>query len=103
MTPPRQAAVVVVAHYRTKPGAGDEVAALLATYTPLVRSEPGCLCFAPHRSRDDPHAFVLYEKYRSLADLEAHRLSTHYAEIARDRIWPLLAERTVALYEALAD
>jgi len=93
--------VVVVAHYRAKVGAGDEVAAVLATYAPLVRGEPGCLCFAPHRGRDDPHAFVLYERYRSMADLEAHRSSTHYAEIAQDSIWPLLAERTVALYEAL--
>ena len=101
MTPPEQAAVVVVAHYRAKPGAGDEVAAILATYAALVRGEPGCLDFTPHRGRDDPDAFVLYEKYRSLADLEAHRSSTNYADIARDRIWPLLAERTVALYEAL--
>jgi quinol monooxygenase YgiN len=59
--------------------------------------------FAPHRSRDDPHAIVLYEKYRSRADLEAHRLSTHYAEVARGRTCSLLAEPTVALYEALAD
>jgi quinol monooxygenase YgiN len=76
MTPPQQSAVVVVAHYRAKPGAGDEVAAVLATYSPLVRREPGCLCFAPHRSRDDPHAFVLCEKYRCLADLEATRSRT---------------------------
>jgi quinol monooxygenase YgiN len=82
--------VVVVAQYRAKPGSADAVAAVLPTYAPLVRSEPGSLCFVPRRTRDDPHAFVLYEQYRSFADLEAHRSSMHYTEIARDRIWPLL-------------
>ncbi|MGE3288623.1 MAG: putative quinol monooxygenase [Pseudonocardia sp.] len=93
--------VVVVAHYRVRPGAADEVAAALREYTGLVRAEPGCLGFTAHRDRADPEAFALYESYRSQADLDAHVASEHYARIARDRIRPLLAERTVAFYDVL--
>lgn len=103
MTDPdqRAGAIVVVAHYRARPGAADEVVEALREYTRVVRTEPGCVSFTAHRDRADPDAFVLYEVYRSQADLDAHVASDHYATIARDRIRPLLAERTVALYDAL--
>jgi quinol monooxygenase YgiN len=94
--------VVVVAHYRAQAGADDEVAALLADYSALVRAEPGCAGFSAHRGREDPQDFVLFEHYQDQAAFDQHVASEHYAAIARDKIRPLLESREVAFYgEAL--
>lgn len=93
--------IVVVAHYRAAPGNADAVAAALQEYAPQVRSEPGCAGFDAHRRRDDPAEFVLYERYLGQTEFDAHVASAHYEAIARDRIRPLLADRTVAFYEPL--
>jgi (4S)-4-hydroxy-5-phosphonooxypentane-2,3-dione isomerase len=91
--------VIVVARYRAQPDQADEVARLLGRYSPLVREEPGCLGFAAARSRTEPAEFVLHEHYSDQDAFDAHVASTHYAEIARDRIRPLLAERAVEFYD----
>lgn len=93
--------IVIVARYRARPGAAEDVAAALREYTPLVRAESGCVGFAAHRNRDDPDEFMLYESYRGQAEFDAHASSPHYATIARDRIRPLLSERSVTFYEPL--
>jgi (4S)-4-hydroxy-5-phosphonooxypentane-2,3-dione isomerase len=91
--------VIVIARYRAQPDQADEVARQLGLYSPRVREEPGCLGFAAARSRTDPADFVLHEQYHDQDAFDAHVASTHYTEIARDRIRPLLAERAVEFYD----
>jgi len=93
--------IVVIAKYRVAEGRDDEVAAVLREYIPLTRAEPGCELFAAHRSRDDPHVFVLYERYRDPAALDAHRASEHFASVAQARIWPMLESREVTICDPL--
>jgi quinol monooxygenase YgiN len=38
----------------------------------LTLNEPGCRAYELHRDPRDPSLFVVYEQWRSLADLEAH-------------------------------
>jgi len=73
--------LVVIARYQTRPGAGDEVASILAQHVSPTRAEPGCRSFLVNRSEDDPDRFVLYEQYEDEAAFQAHRTT-------------LLAERT---------
>lgn len=94
--------IVIIARYRARPDTSEQVAALLREYVPQVQGEPGCAGFVAHRNRDDPDEFLLYERYHDQAAVDAHRASSHFAAIARDRIIPLLAERTVAFYDELA-
>lgn len=91
----------VLATYRARPGAGDEVADLLAHYQRLVRLEPGCRFFGATRDPDDADAFVLFELYHSRDALDVHVASDHYREWVVDRIRPLLAERNVRLLDPL--
>jgi quinol monooxygenase YgiN len=47
---------------------GEHLAALIAP----SRSEPGCLAYAVHQGRDDPHQWFIHEVWRSPDDLAAH-------------------------------
>ena len=91
----------VLATYRALPGRGDEVAELLGEYQRHVRMEPGCRYFGAARDPEDPHRFVLFEQYHSRAAFDEHQASTHFREIAVERIRPLLAERTVEVLEPI--
>ena len=92
--------VVLVAQYYVKPGQGDEVAAALKKMVACVREqEPGCLLYHVNRSRENVNLFLLYEQYRDMAALEAHRTTTHFREIVEGTIVPLLDRREREFYE----
>lgn len=91
--------VVLVARYFVRAGHGDEVEAALREMGALVRArEPDCLVYEVNRSPDDPDQFLLYERYRDEAALEAHRTTPHFREIVEGRILPLLERRERSLY-----
>jgi quinol monooxygenase YgiN len=56
-----------------------------------------------HRSPDDADLFLLYEVYDDTAAYEAHANSEHFAELARERGFPLLADRRREFYELVSD
>jgi len=86
--------LVVIAEYRTKPGKGDEVAAVLALHGPRSAAEPGCRGFTANRSQEDGDRFVLYEQYDDEAAFQAHREKAHFKQFIEGRVVPLLAERS---------
>lgn len=49
-----------------------------------LEREPGCELFEVHPSREDRCLFLLIERYRDEAALEAHRASPHFAAFRRD-------------------
>lgn len=93
--------LTVIARYRTRPGQGDAVAAILSRHIAATRAEPGCLRFDAARSRDDPDEIVLVERYIDEAAFEAHRKSAHFAEYIQKQVLPLLAERTWHRYDEI--
>ena len=88
--------VTVIAQYKARAGAGDEIAEVLALHVAATRAEPGCVEFTAYRSLDDADRFTLHERYEDEAAFEAHRASPHFAEYVEGRIVPLLEERTWA-------
>jgi quinol monooxygenase YgiN len=94
--------VTIVARYRTRPGAGDTVAAILAKHVAATRAEPGCTQFDACRSRENPDEFVLYEKYVNEEAFGSHRKSPHFASYIEGQVVPLLDERTWERYEEVA-
>jgi quinol monooxygenase YgiN len=64
--------VALFAEFTAKPGQGDAVAELLLGLTELVRTEPGCVIFDPHRREANTDEFFVYEVYRDAAAFQAH-------------------------------
>lgn len=99
MTGSDDALVVLVAEWRAKPGAGDQIQRVLEEVTPIMRAEEGVLVYLPNRDVDDPDHFLLYEHYPNQATREAHRDTSHFKQYIEGTIWPLLDQRTVTIYE----
>jgi quinol monooxygenase YgiN len=57
-------------------------AGFAAIRTPTL-AESGCLRFELNREARNPARFVVYERWRSLADLEAHLRTSYVAELRR--------------------
>ncbi|GAB4399531.1 MAG: hypothetical protein OHK0031_18740 [Anaerolineales bacterium] len=62
------------------------------------RAEPGVLQFDLLEQEDAPNHFLLYEVYRSQADLEAHRLTPHFELWAKDGVPLLIGGRVRTIY-----
>ena len=69
--------VTVLAHFEVKPGKADEFLAALPAVVAATRQEAACLNYDFHRSTDEPHKFMFYENWTSLAGLEEHGRSAH--------------------------
>lgn len=90
-------AVTLVAH----PGSEDALLELFTELTAASRAEPGNVMYLLHRSPSEPRRFLLYEQYRSAADLEAHRATPHYRELAAGRLPALVESRSAEVYDSL--
>jgi autoinducer 2-degrading protein len=93
--------ITVIACYRTQPGKGDDVAAILAVHTTPTRQEPGCITFVVNRSAEDPDRFVLYEQYADEDAFQAHRQTSHFRTYIEEAVVPLLVERDWQRYTVI--
>ena len=86
----------LTARPETTAALGDGLKALIAP----TLSEAGALGYVLHRDNDDPVVWILYETWRSRADLEAHFEQPHTkAMLAR---FPDLLAREMELTYATA-
>jgi quinol monooxygenase YgiN len=93
--------VTVIAHYRTRPGRGGEVAAVLVDHSAATRAEPGCLTFLAGRAQAAPEEFVLFEQYVDEAAFQAHRRSPHFDSLIEGQVAPMLVEREWRRYDVV--
>jgi autoinducer 2-degrading protein len=92
--------VVLVAMYYGKPGNGNTIEQALKEMAPKVKElEPGCVLYQVSRSHDNSDVFLLYEQYRDMASLEAHRETPHFKAIIEGTIIPLLERRERSFYD----
>lgn len=94
-------AYVVVASWRAREGEEERVASILRTLAPLCEAEPACRAFQPHRSVEDPRAFLIYEQYDDEAGFDAHRETEHFKRYVLEEGVPLLEDRSRGLYVTL--
>jgi len=90
-TSPPTAPRTLLAGFTARPGRAEEIGGLLAAYAEVVRAEPGCLAFSPHRLADQPSAFVVYEVYRDEEAFQAHLAGAAGVEF-NARLAPLIVE-----------
>jgi quinol monooxygenase YgiN len=91
--------IQLIAVHTMKPGAEDEVLAVVDQLTDLVRAEPGNVAFDAYRSLRDPSTYVLLERYASHEAVAAHRETPHFKELVLGELVPRLADRRVEAIE----
>jgi quinol monooxygenase YgiN len=64
--------LTLVAFLRAKPGQVEELGRRLQLLVEPTRAEAGCLNYDLHRSNPDADVWMLYENWKSPADLDAH-------------------------------
>jgi quinol monooxygenase YgiN len=76
--------VTLIATLRAKPGFERRLGELLLPMVEPSRAEPGCLNYDVHQSDRDPAVWVIYENWRSRADLDAHFQLPHFLKLAAE-------------------
>lgn len=61
-------------------GAEEELGQRLTALVAPTNAEAGCLRYSLFRAREDPAVWLLFEEWRSDADLAAHVASPHFRE-----------------------
>jgi quinol monooxygenase YgiN len=65
------------------------------------RNEPGCVQYEAHQSIENPRKFLIYEKYKDQAALDAHRESAHFKQYVRGGLDTIVESRTRELFHEL--
>ncbi len=87
---------------RFRPEDREMIAAALRELTEGSRQEPGCVSYIPHTVESDPDTVLIYEQYRDLAAVEAHRATPHFERLATGVLYQRMVERSVENLVALA-
>lgn len=74
-------AITMIATATAKPGQGDELEKVIQASVAPTHAEPGNLHYSLHRSVQDPHVFVLVERWESMQALQAHAETDHVKTI----------------------
>jgi quinol monooxygenase YgiN len=86
-------AYVVIAIWVAKEGEEEAVADAISALAGPSREEPGNLVYEPHRSREDPRTFVVYEKFVDEDAYRAHGDSEHFRRFGLAEGIPRLEHR----------
>lgn len=63
---------ICVAEFTAKDGKADLLHAALSLLIEPTRKEAGCLRYELHQSLDNPHMFIMLEKYKNKAAFDFH-------------------------------
>jgi len=74
-------AVSLLARFMVRASDRDAIKSAFRHARTQTLDEPGCRVFELNEDALDPGCFVVYEQWRSLADLEAHLRNDHTAEL----------------------
>jgi quinol monooxygenase YgiN len=77
----RHRPVALIAHFRVRAGAGPRIEKAFAEASMQTAREAGVLAYQLHREPDNPSGFIVYERWRSLEDLEGHLRTTYIAAL----------------------
>lgn len=68
---------VLLVSFQIKEGAAEKFEAAFAKASEETHKEKGCIAYDLSRDTSRPNHYLLYERWKSLADLEAHLSSEH--------------------------
>ena len=93
--------VALIVKWVASPGAHDDIADVLRTMRERSLSEPGCLSYDVYQSSEDPHEFMLVERYRDQAAVTEHTETAYFKEYVLGRALPALESRQRGFYKPL--
>lgn len=76
--------LTVVAILRARPGLEDELGQRLRALIEPTRAEPGCVNYDLHRSNTEPAVWLLYENWKTAADLDTHFAMDYLVNLLAD-------------------
>jgi quinol monooxygenase YgiN len=92
-------AVVLTATVKAHAGQEAAVRAALLEMVAPSRSEPGCICYNVHESKEQPGLFIFYEQWADQAAFDFHFKTPHFlgldAKLAGRTEPPVLAFQTL--------
>jgi len=80
----------------------DDITHHLRELTRLTRQEPGCISYIPHWVDGETHTVLIYEQYKTEADVEFHRNTAHFAAHAIGGLYQKQLARHVEYLTAIA-
>jgi quinol monooxygenase YgiN len=89
----------IAVRWTIAPGHEAVVAELARAMVEPSNAEPGCRAYILHADPADPSALFLYEQYDDEAAFRAHCDSPHFTATVAERIFPLLTDRRLEIYE----
>ncbi len=93
--------LTVVARIKAKAGMEEKVKQELLSLLAPTRSEPGCINYDLHQSKEDGAVFVLYENWVSKDELDKH-LAMPYLQAFLGQAEEILAEPVdISLWEMI--
>jgi len=75
--------VVLLVTIKAKAGKEKDLEAAFAPCIAATKKEPGCLAYELNRDSDDPTTYVMFEKFKSVAALEAHLKLAHTQKLLK--------------------
>ncbi len=80
--------LTLIAKWKAKPGAEDQLYEALRSLVAPTLAEEGCINYDLHRSIEDPGTFMFYENWTTKAHWEQHMNAPHIQEFlaAKDDI-----------------
>jgi quinol monooxygenase YgiN len=87
--------------FKVKQGEAKAFEEAFAPCLAATRKEPGCIVYFLNKDLDDANTFVVYERFKSVAALEAHAKSAHVADVLK-KITPLLDGDPIAKVYSIA-
>ena len=91
--------ITIVARWTVALENMDRVTALLGELVDATRGEPGNLCYDLYFGAKDSGAVLIFEQYKDMDAIAAHRASPHFQNLAVAQIVPLLKTRDVQVLE----
>jgi quinol monooxygenase YgiN len=77
----RHRPLALIVRFRVRAGAGPRIEKAFAAASLQTAHEAGVLAYQLHREPGNPDAFVVYEHWGSLEDLEQHLRTTYIAAL----------------------
>ena len=97
----QEGVVCVDVMYTIRAGHEDEAVDDLQKLAAETRKEPGNLMYLIHRSLEDPRKFLIYEQYRSQADMETHLAKDYFQRYSVNGLRKIAESRVAGTYRPL--
>lgn len=82
-------------HYTFALADADKAESIFRELRDASRKEGGVIAFEIGRSQEKPNVFALWEVYRDMSAVDAHRATEHFDRLVLNGIRPLAQQRNV--------